>query len=176
MQMAIKILEGESKLVHEHLDFFLKGNLSLEKSERRRPYTWFPEAGWQDLMRLCAIDQQRGIKNSPLSTVADSIQRDEIAWKTFYELETPESSPLPDNLSKSLSTFESLLVLRCVRMDRVTVCQLQSISLHLLTSCLQSVSCLQGHSKQSSPMWNTVGRGFPLTLSAFLHIDRLANI
>jgi dynein heavy chain len=120
--MALKILEGEGKLVHEHLDFFLKGNLSLEKSERKRPYEWFPEVGWHDLMRLVVMDQQRGVQNSPLSTVADSIQRDEAAWRAYYELETPESMPLPDNLSKSLSTFEQLLVLRCVRMDRVTVC------------------------------------------------------
>jgi dynein heavy chain len=41
--MAIKILEGEEDLDHNLLDFFLKGNLSLEKSTRQKPFDWFPD-------------------------------------------------------------------------------------------------------------------------------------
>ena len=41
-QMTIKIQEGEGRLNREQLDFFLKGNLSLEKSERKSPTTGGP--------------------------------------------------------------------------------------------------------------------------------------
>jgi dynein heavy chain len=42
-QMTIKVLEGEGELDHNMLDFFLKGNLSLEKSTRPRPHEFFPD-------------------------------------------------------------------------------------------------------------------------------------
>ena len=52
-QLTIRILNGDNKLNHAYLDFFLKGNLSLEKAEKLNPYpTWFPEQGWQDMVRL----------------------------------------------------------------------------------------------------------------------------
>jgi dynein heavy chain, axonemal len=118
VQMAIKILDGDGRLNHEQLDFFLKGNLSLEKSPRKNPYPWFPENGWQDLMRLITLGQGSG---TGVATVADNIEQNEASWHSFYELETPEASLMPNNLSKALTLFERLLVLRCVRMDRVTV-------------------------------------------------------
>lgn len=39
----------------QFLDFFLKGNLSLERHPRRKPHDWLPEQGWQDLMRLMEL-------------------------------------------------------------------------------------------------------------------------
>ena len=52
-QITIQILNGDGKLNHVYLDFFLKGNLSLEKAEKLNPFPdWFPEQGWQDMVRL----------------------------------------------------------------------------------------------------------------------------
>lgn len=56
-----------------------------------------------------------------LATVADDICAHEEAWRTFYELDEPESAPLPGDYSSSLSRFEVLLLLRCLRVDRVVV-------------------------------------------------------
>ena len=116
--MAIKILENDVGLNQAHLDFFLRGNLSLEKSARHKPHAWFPDNGWQDLMRLITLG---GNDNSPLAALADSIERDEELWRDFYELAAPETAALPDGYSEKLSALEQLLVLRCVRMDRITV-------------------------------------------------------
>ena len=37
------------------LDFFLKGNLSLEPHPRHKPHDWLPTQGWQDLMKLTEL-------------------------------------------------------------------------------------------------------------------------
>jgi hypothetical protein len=42
-------------LLLQFLDFFLRGNLSLEKHPRRKPHDWLPVQGWQDLMRLTEL-------------------------------------------------------------------------------------------------------------------------
>jgi dynein heavy chain len=57
----------------------------------------------------------------PLAALADAIEGDGSAWRAWYELEAPESAPPPGALGSSLSAFELLLLLRCLRVDRVTV-------------------------------------------------------
>ena len=54
-QMTIKIEDGEGALNVEQLDFFLKGNLSLEKSARAKPHEWWPDQGWEDVVRLTEL-------------------------------------------------------------------------------------------------------------------------
>ena len=43
VQMTQKILEAEGEGDPAQLDFFLKGNLALEKDTRRKPHSWLPD-------------------------------------------------------------------------------------------------------------------------------------
>ncbi len=43
VQMTQKILEAEGEGDAVQLDFFLKGNLALEKNSRRKPHSWLPD-------------------------------------------------------------------------------------------------------------------------------------
>lgn len=43
VQMTQKILEAEGEGDPVQLDFFLKGNLALEKNPRRKPHSWLPD-------------------------------------------------------------------------------------------------------------------------------------
>ena len=43
VQMTQKILEAEGEGDSVQLDFFLKGNLALEKNSRRKPHSWLPD-------------------------------------------------------------------------------------------------------------------------------------
>ena len=130
-QMTIKLLEADGKLNRKQLDFFLKGNLSLEKSDRVKPFEWIPDQGWEDLVQLA--EQHKGLPPStdikakdvdevhPLSTLLDSIEANEKEWKDYYNYEAPEDEKLPEDLTYRLNIFEQLLLLRCFRVDRVTV-------------------------------------------------------
>lgn len=44
----------------QFLDFFLKGNLSLEPHPRRKPHDWLPGQGWRDLMKLTELAGAKG--------------------------------------------------------------------------------------------------------------------
>lgn len=57
----------------------------------------------------------------PMAGFADDIASDGDSWRAYYELEAPESAPLPGSYSSQLSQFEVLLLLRCLRVDRVVV-------------------------------------------------------
>ena len=58
---------------------------------------------------------------SKFSAIAKHICANERAWRQWYDLEAPEQTPFPGGYSQTLDTFEQMLLLRCVRVDRVTV-------------------------------------------------------
>lgn len=101
-QMCTKILEGGegSALDGQFLDFFLKGNLSLEKSARRKPAEWLPDQGWQDVLRLAELGQKKlnhDGKMHPLASLPSDMEGADAAevWRAYYDLESPEESPMP---------------------------------------------------------------------------------
>ena len=71
----MKIQEVESSLQKEELDFFIKGNLSLEKSARRKPYDWLPDQGWEDLIKL------QDVCSEQFGSLADDVEKNEKMWK-----------------------------------------------------------------------------------------------
>jgi dynein heavy chain len=48
-QMITMIMDGANILNKIELDFFLKGNTSLDDVERRKPYAWISDNGWKDI-------------------------------------------------------------------------------------------------------------------------------
>ena len=78
--MTIKILEADGKLNPEELDFFLKGNISLEKSSRTKPFPWLPDQGWEDIQRLITVTPEA------FSSLSDDIERNGQAWKEVWFL------------------------------------------------------------------------------------------
>jgi dynein heavy chain len=48
-QMVTMIMEGDDNLNKVELDFFLKGNTSLDAVEAKKPYKWMSENSWKDI-------------------------------------------------------------------------------------------------------------------------------
>jgi len=114
LQMCMRIMAGEGTLDTVQLDFFLKGNLSLEKCKDPPPADWISDQGWHDMQRLITLgDTFANVCNDVKGTLAE--------WKAWYDLDAPENAPMPNGYSDRLSVFEKMLMLRCFRVDRVFV-------------------------------------------------------
>lgn len=48
-QMITMIMDGDDALNKVELDFFLKGNTSLDAVESKKPYPWITDNGWKDM-------------------------------------------------------------------------------------------------------------------------------
>ena len=81
-------MEGEKQLNNDELDFFLKGNTSLEQVARRPPYKWVSEQGWKDMQKLVHIGEE--YKNFILD-----LENNEELFKKWYDFECPEQEELP---------------------------------------------------------------------------------
>uniref|UniRef100_A0A183SIA1 Dynein heavy chain 7, axonemal n=1 Tax=Schistocephalus solidus TaxID=70667 RepID=A0A183SIA1_SCHSO len=95
---------------HEFL-FFLTGGVGLENKLANPSGGWLPDKGWDELCRLADIEVFRGIN--------DHLRDNLPAWKKFYDSKSPETTPLPEPWQQNLDQFRRLVVLRCVRPDKV---------------------------------------------------------
>lgn len=66
----------------EELDFFIKGNISLEKSSRCKPHDWIPDQGWEDITKLMTVTP------NVFGSLADDIEKNPKAWQEVSEDET----------------------------------------------------------------------------------------
>ncbi|XP_025092040.1 dynein heavy chain 10, axonemal-like isoform X1 [Pomacea canaliculata] len=113
LQITIKLEQDLGNLTQEQLEFFIKGNMALEKSSRRKPFSWFPEEGWEDCIRLATEYPAN------FGSLLEDIERNEREWKTWYDQETPESEECPMGYNSRMSDFDQLMLLRCFRVDRI---------------------------------------------------------
>jgi len=71
------IMNGEQELVRKELDFFLKGNTSLEEVDRN-PIAWLSDASWKD---ACMLDQFGGVFQGFLENCKGFHKQ----WKNWYD-------------------------------------------------------------------------------------------
>lgn len=110
-QMTTMIMDGDDELNREEMDFFLKGNTSLD-SVSPKPFNWMSTNGWKDAIRL----QELG---GSWASLLNNIQDNEPQWKRWYDMEAPEMAILPCRYSESLNKFQQLCLCRIFRPDRV---------------------------------------------------------
>ncbi|XP_045502201.1 dynein axonemal heavy chain 10 [Colias croceus] len=112
-QMDIKLEQSEGNVSQMELDFFIKGNISLEKAARACPASWLPSQGWQDIMKL-SIDFPETFGDLP-----DNISNNLQEWQEWFDSDAPESSEIPNNYRSRVNPFSLLMLLRCFRVDRI---------------------------------------------------------
>ena len=115
MQLTTMIMDGKGTLDRNELNFFLKGDTSLEGASEPKPMhlEWLLDVGWKDLIKL------QTLKECFKDILIDISQKSSDEWREWYDLEDPENTDLPCGYSKVLNPMQSLLVLRCFRPDRV---------------------------------------------------------
>jgi dynein heavy chain, axonemal len=115
MQLTTMIMDGEGTLDRNELNFFLKGDTSLEGASEEKPshLSWILDNGWKDLIKLTTL------KECFKDLLVDISKKSSDKWREWYDLEDPENVDLPSGYTKVLNAMQSLLVLRCFRPDRV---------------------------------------------------------
>jgi dynein heavy chain len=79
------IIDGDGDLNKIELDFFLKGNTSLDAVAKEKPYAWMSANGWKDLQKLAIL-------GPAYSNIIQDIESSEKPWKQWYDLEAPEQT------------------------------------------------------------------------------------
>ncbi|CAJ1351319.1 unnamed protein product [Effrenium voratum] len=113
LTMRLRITTG--KVSMSDYRFLLTGGTAMEEPPAK-PADWVPDRCWLEIFKLSKLDEI-------YAAIPDSFITQPKRWKEAYDSSDPmkyltETRTAPDSL-KGLSEFQKLLVLRCVRPDRV---------------------------------------------------------
>lgn len=112
-QMTCMILDGDGILNREELDFFLKGDISLEHVSKPKPAVWLSDQGWKDLLCLATIG------DDTYGTLVEHFEEEAQKWREWQNLEAPEDVEFPGSFRDRLSPLQQLCIIRCFRPDRI---------------------------------------------------------
>merc|ERR1712072_1507390 len=98
--LTLMILNAENDVEQEELDFFLKGQMSLEKAKQQKPFSWMMDQGWEDFVKLCSFE---GEGKEGFDTLFDDVTRNEEAWRAWYDLDAPEAAEFPMGYNEKLT-------------------------------------------------------------------------
>ncbi|CAB0001089.1 unnamed protein product [Nesidiocoris tenuis] len=90
--------------------FLLTGGTGLD-NPYPNPSSWLPSQSWDEICRLTHLPAFAGIK--------DHLQRNLTDWKRLFDSSEPHFEPLPLPYKDSLNDFQKLIVLRCIRIDKM---------------------------------------------------------
>jgi dynein heavy chain len=110
--LTITILKAEGKLDNDEWKFLLLGGLTTDSNIPANPDpSWVSESMWLDIYRLSKL---------PAFSVIPSVFEEHVqSFKKLYETSSPHEQTFPGGLHTNLSAFQRLLVLRCIRYDKL---------------------------------------------------------
>ena len=113
--MCTRIMAKAGKLPRAEFDFLLRGGIVLDRSDQRQNPCpdWLDAASWDNITEL---DQLSGGHFKGFASTFEQFPKD---WKSWYMTGAPENEPLPGDYNSKCSELQRMLILRCMRTDRV---------------------------------------------------------
>ncbi|XP_076227546.1 dynein axonemal heavy chain 7 isoform X3 [Nomia melanderi] len=107
--LAINLLQQQEKLSLSQWTFLLTGGVGID-NPHVNPTTWLPAKQWNE---LCNLDNVHGF-----SGIREAFTGNSKHWKELFDSKEPQNGSIPSPYDY-LNPFERLLVLRCVRPDKI---------------------------------------------------------
>ncbi|ESS67196.1 hypothetical protein TCDM_04102 [Trypanosoma cruzi Dm28c] len=112
--LTFAILQRRGDIDVKQLDFLLRGKKKLGVPRPETVVEWCPEPNWAAAQALAEVEG-----SVPPFNLLPSDMAENNRWRQWTETEKPELEKMPSEW-KNLTQFQRLLVLRCLRPDRLT--------------------------------------------------------
>ncbi|XP_067117728.1 dynein axonemal heavy chain 7 [Osmerus mordax] len=108
--LTVNLLMHDKLVDESQWRFLLTGGVGLD-NPHSNPCTWLPKKAWDE---MCRLSQMEAFKN-----LRTDMARLKDKWKEVYDSPTPHHTPFPDEWQTNLGQFQKMLVIRCLRPDKV---------------------------------------------------------
>jgi dynein heavy chain len=143
--LTIRILMNDNKVDSDEWRFLLAGGASVSTELQNPAPSWLTAQSWQEILSLSALPSFSAFE-------MDFVDHIEL-FKKIFDSATPQKERLPPKWQATLSSFQRLLILRCLRADRVAVAIQDFVAAELGEKFIEpQMSDLAAIYKESSPM------------------------
>ncbi|KAL7843672.1 hypothetical protein AOLI_G00251840 [Acnodon oligacanthus] len=109
--LCARIMMNDNKIDMAEWQYMLSGGTAHQQLPNPSS-SWLSERAWQELLALSTLPNFKGL--------ADTFFKHEPEYKRIFDSSQPHREPLPGEWVSKLDSFQRLLVLRCLRVDRLT--------------------------------------------------------
>lgn len=120
--MCLGILKSRGLIEDSLLIFFLTGGVGLDNPHVNPAGEWLSERAWSEIVRASSL--------SGLERFYEDVQANTDKWRQFYDLSDPHDAGLPAPFSDA-SSMVQLIILKCMRPDKIVPAVRQFIVQHL---------------------------------------------
>nr|XP_009665828.1 PREDICTED: dynein heavy chain 1, axonemal [Struthio camelus australis] len=120
--VCVRIMMNEGQIDMDEWRYLLSGGAIKTMRENPAP-EWLYERAWGDILALS------NLKN--FSSFADDFADNLAEFRVIFDSPKPHREPLPGKWDTELDAFQKLLVLRCLRGDKVTDAMQDFVALNL---------------------------------------------
>ncbi|XP_019624138.1 PREDICTED: dynein heavy chain 12, axonemal-like isoform X1 [Branchiostoma belcheri] len=110
--LCCNILMAKQQLTREAFMFFLTGGVGLENKRKNPDPSWVSDKTWDEVCRANDL--------KPFNGFREHFQDNVDTWRKMYDSKEPHKFTLPSPWQDKLPAFEKMIVLRCIRPDKVT--------------------------------------------------------
>ncbi|RKO94242.1 dynein heavy chain and region D6 of dynein motor-domain-containing protein [Blyttiomyces helicus] len=110
--LTIAILKGQNLVNYDEWRFLLTGGVGVGEAQAANPDpSWISDKSWGEICRLSALTAFEKFDKLFCDNMSD--------WKHIFDNADPQEIGLPGRWKDSLNAFQKLLVLRCIRPDKL---------------------------------------------------------
>ncbi|XP_035245196.1 dynein heavy chain 1, axonemal isoform X1 [Anguilla anguilla] len=109
--LCVRIMMNENKIDMAEWRYMLSGGMAQEQLPNPAE-DWLSSRAWQDILGLSSLPT--------FSSLAADFQQHEARFREIFDSSQPHREPLPGEWDTQLDSFQKLLILRCLRADRLT--------------------------------------------------------
>jgi len=121
--VTVRILMNENRINMEEWRFLLAGGTIIPNETENPAKDWLSERPWREILMLSNLPK--------FSTFAEDFSNHLEGFKRIFDSGEPHREPLPGDWDTELDSFQKILVLRCLRADKVTNSMQDFVASHL---------------------------------------------
>lgn len=108
--LCTNILKHSHDVNEDEYRFLLTGGIGLD-NPHSNPTTWLPSKSWDEFCRLEDLTHFKSIRTK--------FKMENESWKKIYDSLQPHMETLPGEWEHQLGEFQKMLILRCLRPDKI---------------------------------------------------------
>ena len=109
--LCVNLMLSKNELDKNEYMFFLTGGVGLENKLKNPGAGWLVDKSWDEICRCEDLAVFKGFR--------DNFEKNIVAWKEYSDSREPHLASIPDPFNDKLNPFQKMIVLRCIRPDKI---------------------------------------------------------